>query len=463
LLKEENKGVEKTLAELLVVKNKGYPEVKLDSAGDKKEDEAPKKGDEKADADSKENKDTANEKREDRGAKRGRSPEPKGRDDDRRKKEREDEEKKPSALSRHYRQSRRERDREARLKERDRDIEKEYQYRIREFERGEDKRISNLKRGLRDLEDAREGPTEREKRKLLDRDLHCGRDRDDDREWKRHRADREKDRFKEAEKDAADKAAEQKDIEEERSKQRDDEEKRRKEEADERRKAQQEADEKRKREEEEAREQKEKEEREMKEEEERKRKEELDKLEAEQRKVQKAAADKLLAQVSEEMSKVQVEGVPKDSKIAGILGTSSAHEAFRDDSPDRKHKPLQRLDAGAGGPGESKLRDDEMRRLIQQVPTDKAKAFAYSIDWASVVEYNIIEKKLRPWVKKKVNEYLGAEEQGMVEFIMRKVGSRADPNSILSELEGFLDEEAENFTLKMWRMLIFEVLRVKAR
>ncbi|CAK0845936.1 unnamed protein product [Prorocentrum cordatum] len=251
-------------------------------------------------------------------------------------------------------------------------------------------------------------------------------------------------------------------LSQERAKQKDEEERRRKEEDEARRKAQKEADEKRRREEEEAREQREKEERERREAEERKRREEREAEEAEQRKVQKAAAEKLLAQVSEEMSKVQVEGVPKDSKIAGILGTSGAHEAFRDDSPDRKHKPLQRLD-GAGGPGEAKLRDDEMRRLIQQVPTDKAKAFAYSIDWSSVVEHNIIEKKLRPWVKKKVNEYLGAEEQGMVEFIMRKVGARADPNSILAELEGFLDEEAENFTLKMWRMLIFEVLRVRAR
>ena len=73
-----------------------------------------------------------------------------------------------------------------------------------------------------------------------------------------------------------------------------------------------------------------------------------------------------------------------------------------------KHRPLVRLD------GEAKLRDDEMRRLIQQVPTDKEKAFAYDIEWDAVHEHNITEKKLRHWVKKKVTEYLGAEEQGMV-------------------------------------------------
>ncbi|CAE8613878.1 unnamed protein product [Polarella glacialis] len=104
-----------------------------------------------------------------------------------------------------------------------------------------------------------------------------------------------------------------------------------------------------------------------------------------------------------------------------------------------------------------------MRNLIKQVPTDKKKAFEFEIDWQCVHDHNIIEKKLRPWVKKKVTEFLGNEEQGMIEFIMRKVTAQSKPEGILAELEGFLDDEAENFTLKMWRMLIFEVLRVKAR
>merc|ERR1712008_530193 len=59
---------------------------------------------------------------------------------------------KKAPVSRNYRPSRRERDREQRVKDRERDIEKEYQYRIREFERGEESRIKSLKRDLRDLE-----------------------------------------------------------------------------------------------------------------------------------------------------------------------------------------------------------------------------------------------------------------------------------------------------------------------
>lgn len=185
------------------------------------------------------------------------------------------------------------------------------------------------------------------------------------------------------------------------------------------------------------------------EEEERQRKEEeRKKQQAEQRKVQEAAAAKLLMSIQQDM-----QNLDKSQGNSGSAAIGGAQEVER--------RPPPRRDAPA--PGEAKLRDDEMRRLIQQVPTDKARAFAYDIDWQAVQDHQIIEKKLRPWVKKKVTEYLGAEEQGMIEFIMRKVASQTKPDTMLAELEGFLDEEAENFTLKMWRMLIFEVLRVKAR
>jgi len=200
-------------------------------------------------------------------------------------------------------------------------------------------------------------------------------------------------------------------------------------------------------------EKKEREEREAKEQKER------DVKAAEQKKVQEDAAAKLLMSVQAEILSAPVQ--PKAAPPANIQALFKEPEELDANGQPRKHKPLTRLE---GPPAEErKLRDDEMRRLIQQVPTDKPRAFAFDIDWDAVNHYNIIEKKLRPWVKKKVTEYLGAEEQGMIEFIMRKVSAREKPDKILAELEGFLDEEAENFTLKMWRMLIFEVLRVKAR
>jgi len=470
-LKSDSKDIEEDLAKMLKEKNKGFPEVK-EVAPEEKGKEEPTATNGKAEGtkgDDKENKDAAvaNEKKEESNndsKDRKRSPEQRLSREEEKKRKLEDEKKKPQALSRHYRQSRRERDREQRVRDRERDIDKEYSYRSREFERSEDKRISNLKRDLRDLELPSE-PSEREKQKFIDKDLNFGRRDSDARDWKRAREDRQRERLREAEKDAADREAELKEIEEER-RQKEAEEKRKKQEKEdeERRKKQEEEDERRrKRDEERAR--VEEEERKVREELERKKDEERQKKEAEQKKQQEAAAAKLLMSVQQEMLTTTADkGKPATGGAPGATPVSSLFrepEDLDEKGQPRKHKPLTRLDGPPAG--EVKLRDDEMRRLISQVPTDKAKAFAYEIDWQSVHDHNIIEKKLRPWVKKKVTEYLGAEEKGMIEFIMRKVSAHTEPATILAELEGFLDEEAENFTLKMWRMLIFEVLRVKAR
>merc|ERR1712232_840199 len=110
---------------------------------------------------------------------------------EKKKKEEEEKKRKEAAVSSRYRASRKERDRETRVKDRERDIEKEYQYRIRDFERSEEKRITSLKRELRDLEPVAE-PSERETRKFIERDTQFGESSRDEREWKRYREDRAK-------------------------------------------------------------------------------------------------------------------------------------------------------------------------------------------------------------------------------------------------------------------------------
>lgn len=469
LLLEESKEVTDAIAKLLAEKNKGYPELgaenekedtKDEEKADKelenhdKENDQNKPNEEKADE-----KDKGKERKsEERGKKRTRSEE------QRLEKEKEKEKEKKAAVSRNYRAPRRERDREQRVREKDRDVEKEYQFRIREFERNEQRRIQNLKRDLSDL-DPKE-PSERDIRKMTDRDLAFGDRERDEPEWKRLREDTARRRQKEKEQDNADRAQVQREADEIRKQ-------KEKEEEEERLRLEKETEEKcRKEEEEEARRKKEEEDARRREkekaEEERRRVENAEKMakEAEERSRQEAAAAKLLLQVQEEMRNLDVEkAAAKGPVVTGTVHGPSGNDKD-DGDDDRKPEaraPQTQASAAPSGPPDAKLKDDDMRRLISQVPTDKAKAFAFEIDWDVVHQSGIIEKKLRPWVRKKVTEFLGAEEQGMIEFIMRKVNSHTAPATILAELEGFIDEEAENFTLKMWRMLIFEVLRVKAR
>jgi RNA-binding protein 25 len=72
-----------------------------------------------------------------------------------------------------------------------------------------------------------------------------------------------------------------------------------------------------------------------------------------------------------------------------------------------------------------------------------------------------LQDKVKPWVAKKVKEYLGEEETTLVEFIVSNIQKHVSANTMLEQLEAILDEEADMFVLKLWRMLIFEVRRIE--
>jgi RNA-binding protein 25 len=62
---------------------------------------------------------------------------------------------------------------------------------------------------------------------------------------------------------------------------------------------------------------------------------------------------------------------------------------------------------------------------------------------------------LRDWIVKKTIEYLGEEEVTLTTFIVSKLDSACFPEDLLSELSMILDEDAEAFVTKLWRMVAF--------
>lgn len=98
----------------------------------------------------------------------------------------------------------------------------------------------------------------------------------------------------------------------------------------------------------------------------------------------------------------------------------------------------------------------QIKQLIETIPTAKAELFNFSVDWA-YVDANLVERRLKPWVTKKIVEYIGEEEPNLVEFICEKVGQKSTPQTILEDISTILDDEAEVFVVKMWRLLIYEI------
>ncbi len=114
----------------------------------------------------------------------------------------------------------------------------------------------------------------------------------------------------------------------------------------------------------------------------------------------------------------------------------------------------------AGKKGGAKVSSEDKRKhiksIIDMIPTDKAALFEYNIDW-DMVDNQLMEKRIRPWVNKKIAEYIGEPEPTLTDFICSKVLAGSAPKSVLDDVQMVLDEEAEVFVVKMWRLLIYEI------
>lgn len=75
-----------------------------------------------------------------------------------------------------------------------------------------------------------------------------------------------------------------------------------------------------------------------------------------------------------------------------------------------------------------------IKSLIEKIPTEKNSLFAYQLDW-SVIDSALMEKKIRPWINKKIIEYIGEPEPTLVDFICSKVMAGSQPQVILEDVQ----------------------------
>ncbi|XP_049613084.1 RNA-binding protein 25b isoform X1 [Syngnathus scovelli] len=147
------------------------------------------------------------------------------------------------------------------------------------------------------------------------------------------------------------------------------------------------------------------------------------------------------------------------------LPVDSVFGKFEDEEADeqprkRKLVPLDYDDDKSLGVDGTKGSNSEEKRkhiksLIEKIPTAKPDLFSYPLDW-SMVDTALMERHVRPWINKKIIEYIGEEEPTLVDFVCSKVMAHGTPQGILDDVAMVLDEEAEVFIVKMWRLLIYE-------
>lgn len=121
-----------------------------------------------------------------------------------------------------------------------------------------------------------------------------------------------------------------------------------------------------------------------------------------------------------------------------------------------KSNPLPHADSPNEKPAISaEDKRKSIKQLIDKIPTQKEELFAYPLDW-SVLDKDLMERRVKSWINKKIVEYIGEEEPSLCGFICSKVLAKSQPENILQDVAIVLEEEAEVFVVKMWRLLIYE-------
>lgn len=100
--------------------------------------------------------------------------------------------------------------------------------------------------------------------------------------------------------------------------------------------------------------------------------------------------------------------------------------------------------------------------LAEKVPATREALFAWQVDWTAFDEADLAEKRLRPWIVKKVVEYVGEEEASLRDFILLKLRQHTRAEELEEALVEVLDAEASPFVQRLWRLLVFELLRLNA-
>lgn len=99
-------------------------------------------------------------------------------------------------------------------------------------------------------------------------------------------------------------------------------------------------------------------------------------------------------------------------------------------------------------------RDQAVRALAQEIPNEKEGLWEWDVKW-DYLDESVIREKLRPFVEKKLVEYLGVQEQLLIEVVEEHLRKHGRPEELVEELAEALDDEASALVKKLWRMVIF--------
>lgn len=135
-----------------------------------------------------------------------------------------------------------------------------------------------------------------------------------------------------------------------------------------------------------------------------------------------AAAQKAQAAATTRRTVAEVEGLLEDEEEA-------------DTTTKRTLIPIK-FDSAAEASG---LTDEERaqaaRQLAADIPSERDGLWKWPVKW-DFVDETVLSEQLKPFVEKKIVEYLGVQEQMLVEVVEEHIRKRGGPQELVEQLEG---------------------------
>lgn len=188
--------------------------------------------------------------------------------------------------------------------------------------------------------------------------------------------------------------------------------------------------------------------------------------EREEKRVERAKKRKAWreAEFSQELERLETSEVALRDVERARDNEDREKEDFELSEKQRKEMKLEKLEAHHGivrSVHVAQLADNQaLMELVHKVQEEpREELFTLKLDTAYLRNERIMERKLRPWLERKIDLHLGGQTSDLVELIIRRVNGAAQPDPLIAELERFLDELAEPLVERIWRMLALEMIQ----
>lgn len=132
--------------------------------------------------------------------------------------------------------------------------------------------------------------------------------------------------------------------------------------------------------------------------------------------------------------KAQQAAAPKRRTVADVEGLLD-NEEETGEATKRTLVPIKFDTKAEAAALTDEERREAQRRLASDIPTDKEGLWKWPVQW-EFMEDAVVASDLKPFVEKKVMEYLGVQEQMLVDVVEESIKNRISPQDLVGELEG---------------------------